>query len=240
MPIDLNGNILSSTSITGSTFSNSIITDGLIAHLDAGNKNSYTGTGSIWSDLSGNGNNFTLNNITYNSGNGGYMVLNGTNGYASISSLNLTLGFSMETWTYMTSASGGFGLFGQGPPALNTGLHIFYDTGSRGMIYGMYSNDNDYNENYRPSTGQWFNWVFTYNGSNYEKRFYANGDLIKPGSSVQNAYGGTGQFNIGAIYGGPNGAYANGRVGAVRIYNRPLHKAEILNNYYSTKSRFGL
>lgn len=240
MPIDLNGNIISSTSITGSTFSNSIITDGLVSHLDAGNKNSYTGTGSIWSDLSGNGNNFTLNNITFNSGNGGYMVLNGTNGYASISSLSLTGGFSLETWTYMTSASGGFGLFGQGPPALNTGLHIFYDTGSRGMIYGMYSNDNDYNENYRPSTGQWFNWVFTYNGSNYEKRFYANGDLIKPGSSVQNAYGGTGQFNIGAIYGGPNGAYANGRVGAVRIYNRPLHKAEILNNYYSSKSRFGL
>jgi hypothetical protein len=240
MPIDLNGNILSSTSITGSTFSNSIVTDGLISHLDAGNKNSYIGTGSIWNDLSGNGNNFTLNNITFNSGNGGYMVLNGTNGYASISSLSLTGGFSLETWTYMTSASGGFGLFGQGPPALNTGLHIFYDTGSRGMIYGMYGNDNDYNENYRPSTGQWFNWVFTYNGSNYEKRFYANGDLIKPGASVQNAYGGTGQFNIGAIYGGPNGAYANGRVGNVRIYNRPLHKAEILNNYYSTKSRFGL
>ena len=240
MPIDLNGNILDSTSITTATFNKSIVTNGILCHLDAGNKNSYTGTGVTWNDLSGNGNNFTLNNITFNSGNGGYMVLNGTNGYASISNLNLTSGFTLETWTYMSSTSGGFGLFGQGTYGTGTGLHIFYDTGSRGMIYGMYSNDNDYNENYRPSTGQWYNWVFTYDGSNYEKRFYANGNLIKPGSSVQTVYGGTGQFNIGAIYGGPAGAYANGRVGAIRIYNRPLHTAEILNNYYASKSRFGL
>jgi hypothetical protein len=238
MPLDLNGNIISSTSITGSTFSNSIITNGLICHLDAANKNSYAGSGVTWTDLTGNGNNFTLNNITYNSGNGGYMVLNGTNGYASISSLNLTAGFSLEIWTYMNNASS-FGLFGQGVYGTGTGLHIYYETGARGMVYGMYSNDNDYNENYRPSTGQWYNWVFTYNGSTYEKRFYANGNLIKPGSSVQTVYGGTGQFNIGAIY-SLAASPANGRVGAVRIYNRPLHTAEILNNYYSSKSRFGL
>ena len=116
---------------------------------------------------------------------------------------------------------------------------ILYTTDTRGMIFGMYANDNDYQENYRPSTGNWYNWVFTYNGSSYEKRFYANGDLIKPGASVQNIYSGTGQFNIGAIYGSATSP-ANGRVGAVRIYNRVLNTAEILANYYGQKSRFGL
>lgn len=238
MPIDLNGNLLDSTSITSATFNKSIVTNGLLSYLDAGNRNSYTGTGTTWNDLSGIGNNFTLNNITFNSGNGGYLVLNGTNGYASISNLSLTSGFSLDIWTYMNSTSG-FGIFGQGTTTTGAGLHIFYDIGSRGMVYGMYSNDNDYNDNYRPSTGQWYNWVYTYNGSSYEKRFYANGDLIKPGASVQTVYTGTGQFNIGAIYGSASSP-GNGRVGAVRIYNRPLTTVEILANYYGQKSRFGL
>lgn len=43
-------------------FGNSIITDGLILYLDASNPVSYPGSGTIWRDLSPNGNNFTLNN----------------------------------------------------------------------------------------------------------------------------------------------------------------------------------
>jgi hypothetical protein len=239
MPLDLNGNIITSDSVSSGYFKNSIITKGLICHLDAANKNSYGGTGTTWTDISGVGNNFTLNNISFNSGNGGYMVMNGSNGYASIANLSINSGFTLEIWAYMLSG-GGFGLFGQGVYGTGTGLHIVYDTGERGMIYGMYANDNDYRENYRPSTGQWYHWVFTYNGSSYAKRFYANSVLQKPGSSGETIYSGTGQFNIGAIYGGPAGSYAYGRFGLVRIYNRDLNKAEIANNYYSSKTRFGL
>jgi len=43
-----------------------IITDNLVCLLDAGNTNSYPGTGSTWTDLSGNGNNFTISGATYN------------------------------------------------------------------------------------------------------------------------------------------------------------------------------
>lgn len=44
--------------------------------LDARNTNSYPGTGTAWTDLSGNGNNFTLSNTTYNAG--GWLSFNGT------------------------------------------------------------------------------------------------------------------------------------------------------------------
>jgi hypothetical protein len=236
MPVNVGGNIISTTSLTSDgSFGIPIISSGLIAHLDAANKNSYSGTGNSWLDLSGTGNNFTLNNITFSSN---YMVMNGTSGYASISNLSLTSGFSLEIWTYMSSTSGGFGLFGQGTFGTGTGLHILYEAGSRGMVYGMYSNDNDYQENYRPSTGEWYHWVFTYNGSTYAKRFYANTSLKNPGSSTQTVYAGTGQFNIGAIYGGPAGGYANGRISQVRIYNRPLTNIEVIQNYQASKIRF--
>ena len=43
----------------------SIITDGLILHLDAGNTDSYSGSGNTWSDISGNNNHGTLNGPTF-------------------------------------------------------------------------------------------------------------------------------------------------------------------------------
>ena len=34
-----------------------IVTDGLVAHYDAANTKSYPGSGTVWKDLSGKGNN---------------------------------------------------------------------------------------------------------------------------------------------------------------------------------------
>ena len=49
-----------------------IVTSGLVLNLDAGNTASYPGTGTTWTDLSGNGNNGTLvNGVGYNFANGG-------------------------------------------------------------------------------------------------------------------------------------------------------------------------
>lgn len=238
MPVNVGGNIISASSINSSgVFLNNAVTSGALSILDAANKNSYSGSGSTCNDLSGANNNFTLNNTSFTDN---YFVMNGTNSYLSIGNLSLTAGFTLDIWTYMSSTSGGFGLFGQGTYGTGTGLHIFYDAGSRGMVYGMYSNDNDYQNNYRPNLNQWYNWVFTYNGSSYKKKFFANAVLQTPGASVETAYGGTGQFNIGAIYGGPAGGYANGRISQVKIYNRPLENAEVIANYYGSKSRYGL
>ena len=38
-----------------------IVTDGLVLALDAADRNSYPGTGNTWFDISGNGNNGTIN-----------------------------------------------------------------------------------------------------------------------------------------------------------------------------------
>ena len=46
----------------GIAYNTSIVRDGLILHLDAANVKSYPGSGTTWSDLSGNGNNGTLVN----------------------------------------------------------------------------------------------------------------------------------------------------------------------------------
>ena len=44
----------------GVAYNSKIVTDGLVLCLDAGNSKSYPGSGTTWTDLSGNGNNGTL------------------------------------------------------------------------------------------------------------------------------------------------------------------------------------
>ena len=59
-----------------------IVSNGLVLCLDAANKRSYPGTGTTWTDLSGNSNNGTLTNgPTFSAGNMGSILFDGTNDY---------------------------------------------------------------------------------------------------------------------------------------------------------------
>ena len=61
-----------------------IADSGLLLHLDAGNTKSYPGSGTVWYDLSGNGNNFTLyNGVSYSNG---ALNFDGVNDYAASNS----------------------------------------------------------------------------------------------------------------------------------------------------------
>lgn len=239
MPLNVNGNIIESTDVSasGNVLKNKIISDGLLFYVDAADVDSYGGSGTTWTDMSGNGRNFTLTSTSFNSSNGGSITSTGS-GYGSIASLTLTNGFTLEMWAYMTDSTS-FGAFGQGTTSTNLGLHIIYNSGSRGMVYGMYSNDNDYQENYRPSINTWNHWVFTYNGSTYKKQFFANTIKQTPGASVENQYGGSGQFNIGAAYSAALSPFT-GRIGIVKGYNRVLDRYEISQNFQSERLRYGV
>ena len=62
-----------------------IVTNGLVVHVDAANRSSYSGAGSTWFDLSGNNLNFTLTGSpTHSTNNGGYFTFNGSSQYANL------------------------------------------------------------------------------------------------------------------------------------------------------------
>ena len=67
----------------------SLLENGLLIYLDSRNPNSYSGSGSTWSDLSGNQNHFTVKGgMTYNSTNGFRFEANNTTKYAYKTSFN--------------------------------------------------------------------------------------------------------------------------------------------------------
>ena len=85
-----------------------IVTDDLVLYYDAANTKSYPGTGTTWTDLSGNGVTGTLvNGATFNSGNGGYIVFDGANDYVStINDIVLEEeDFTMGFWAFADDVS---------------------------------------------------------------------------------------------------------------------------------------
>ena len=83
-------------------FSPKIVTNGLVLALDAANTKSYPGSGTVWSDLTPNGNNGALTNgPTFNSANGGSIVFDGTNDYLQGVSTNYKWATSTGETTFL-------------------------------------------------------------------------------------------------------------------------------------------
>jgi autotransporter-associated beta strand protein len=88
---------------------------GLIVYLDAANSASYTGEGSVWTNLVNGSLNATIvGSPTYNSS-GGYFTLNGTSQYFNLGNsssllLNNTSSFSFNLWVSLPTQSGSVSL----------------------------------------------------------------------------------------------------------------------------------
>jgi len=236
-----------------------IITDGLVLALDAGSKKSYSGSGTTWKDLSGNGNHVTLYNApTYSNG---ILTGNGTNEYGKTNNtLNLS-GLSAITvisawkqtsttasgmvyehtanWNstndYSGVSYGGFGLFtnSNGSSAV-TNLNHHQLRGNVG--YGG-SNATS------PNTATFQHYTTIHNFAapgGFETLVYVNGVFIDDSIGVTNN---TATFGDDYFYlwsrGGSSG-WSTNSLAFIYIYNRALSPQEILQNYNATKTRFGL
>jgi alpha-tubulin suppressor-like RCC1 family protein len=91
----------------GVAYNPRLVTDGLVLALDAGNTKSYPGSGTSWTDISGQGGSATLTNgPTFSSSNLGSIVFDGINDYvASVSNITLANAFSISLWVKHTNST---------------------------------------------------------------------------------------------------------------------------------------
>jgi len=217
--------------------------------LDAGNINSYPGSGTTWTDLSGNSNNGTLTSgPTFNRTNGGSIVFDGTNDYVSVanaSSLTNTSSLSVESWVLMNpSMNTSCAIVGKGTSDADeeycllinpSTSKVYFDVGG---VNGPYV-DHTFTSTFNSNT--WYHVVATHEriaGSSTLK-IYVNGSLI-PGSTTNptsavndNAT----NVSIGCRFDGTT-SYWNGKISMVAIYTRTLSASEILKNYTTTQSKY--
>ncbi len=77
-----------------------IVKDGLVLCLDAAKRDSYSGVGTDWNDISGFRNNGVLTNgPTFNTDNGGSIVFGGLDDYVLVPNISIgTKTFTIDTW----------------------------------------------------------------------------------------------------------------------------------------------
>ena len=212
---------------------NSIVTDGLVFYVDAGNGDSYPGSGTAWSDLVGSNDGTLTNGPTYSSDNGGSIVFDGVNDYTTVSVP--TSGDTTYCAWFKTNGS-------------NTNTRIIHanTNGQRNFSFGT-SSTNGYVGGYdgtnQPLTtltfddGTWHYAVAVMKTNDY--KVYIDGQ----NQTLTWGLGTTGNWNnntTSAQYIGQRGggSYLNANLAQVKIYNRALTSAEVTQNYNALKNRF--
>jgi hypothetical protein len=224
----------------------SIITSGLSLCLDAANPRSYPGTGTIWNDVSGNGNYGTLvNGPTYSTDAGGCFIFDGVNDYATMGTLStanyFTGDFTISVWVMRLT----------GGPTWGNVIGDYYTGGvvaanqwqimmSNGAAFTLYRHStyviNGVSSGY--AINQWINVVVTRIGAAIT--MYANGNSIGTATDA-NTYGVVaGNLNIGVD--GNNAAEPlSGKIGNAMIYRTiGLTADQVAQNFNALRSRYGI
>ena len=227
------------------------VMSGMVLWLDAGDTDSYPGTGTTWTDLAGTANNFTLfNTPTWNSA--GYFDFDrASNEYAAVThtaALKPTSGLTTEQWLNADDWTAGIAA------APHTALsctqaggyaHYIWDGDFISYVY-LVNISNYIKPTYDVSafTG-WHHFATTFDGR--FARLYVDGALVDTkdsGSTTTISYDPDNDICIGAEAGTLSTPSANyywdGGIATTAIYYRALTAAEVLKNYNSDRARFGM
>jgi len=231
-----------------------IVKDGLVLDLDAAKRDSYIGTGTAWNDISGNRNNGTLiNGPTFNSGNGGSIVFDGSNDYTNFGNiLNLgTNNCTINVWLKINSswASGTKYFVSKalaGPQNYRYAFGVTQTRQLRGFVQGNGGDDIVPNTITTLNLSQWYMCTMVINRSSIIE-LYINGILQNVGSTATISqwdnlnFQSNNPFRVGSYTAADNITPAipfPGNISITQMYFKALSATEVLQNYNATKGRY--
>ena len=203
----------------------------------ATNFNPYYFGNTVWKDISGNNRTGTLTNgPLFNTSNYGNILFDGTNDYVIMPS-----GGSYSEYTFMffckwitdTAASSrlfgcdAFGTYTVFTPS-NVGFHYNQSAGSSTTI----------SSGVNVGLGTWCHVAVTVSTLSSIAYIYINGSLTNGSSSIP-YINLSGNLFLGAQNTGA-GVLANCNISVFQLYNRVLNATEIMQNFQTDKTRFGL
>lgn len=231
-----------------------IVNDGLVACYDAGNSKSYSGAGSTWYDLSGNSNHLSWSSpaptyTTYN----GLPVISTTNIAASLRAAKSTTYNNMRLLTDSYTAFAFFRpnslsynkiLVSFGPANNNCGGEGVHPIaiGSNGKFaggacggLGTWASSTGVT----PTTDRFWCVCSTY--SNPTETIYVNGVVDKTATmTTSTPYSANNAISLGWIRDDGASYSMDANIAIILLYNRALTSLEVIKNYNSMKSKFGL
>jgi len=225
-------------------YSPKIVTEGLVFAVDAANKKSYPGSGTTWTDLAGSNNGTLTNGPTFDSGNGGSIVFDGSDDYISFGNIGSFTSATFSCWVKSNGSQADYtGLLISRPDATGIGINPGHSSDAiwyfwKGDTYGSNSGYL-HNSGLTLTTGDgWTMITVTFDSSSGNVEFYKN-----------TTAGTSDTYNVSTVTlsdtrigedEGLAGRHLNGNIACFSVYNRALSPSEISQNYNALKSRFGL
>lgn len=213
-----------------------IVREGLVLYLDAANQKSYLSGSTVWKDLSLNNNSGSLvNGPTFDSANLGSIVFDGVDDYI-VTPYNVTLlDFTVGAWFKSNGLNNTYNRIVDKDYAsgfwIGRNFNIINSWGG-----GVLEQNYPYGRYITLEDNQWHYLVSIRSGSTHI--LYGDGITNTISGTVSTSALSGVQVRIGTQAG--LGAYLNGSISSVQIYNRALSAQEILQNYEALKSRYGL
>jgi len=236
-----------------------IVTDGLVYYVDAGNNNSYAGSGVTWTDLIGGYDGELKSGASYDSANGGSIDFDGSNDYATTNYSTLFSdidgGMSINFWikTTETAKKAVLGAFNNG---FSTGGRVYINADSDGGAatntgnIGWWCRDDNldrlsFSADCDVQDGNWHNITITisgttssdikvYNNSSSQAVTIGNSALDVNDLAVLTHYVWLGAENSRGSVSQP----ADISLACVSFYNKVLSASEVAQNYNALKNRF--
>ena len=229
-----------------------IVTDGLVLSLDAGNTKSYPGTGTLWSDRSGNANNGTLTNgHTFNTGSLGSIVFDGTNDYINqiLNTSSFTTEATLIMFLKLTKATpSNPSETGIERLSANVNKQASHYPWTDGLAYfGIFQQGGTRIDQITlSSTINRTNWhmiTITSSPGTNNWKFYQNTELRHSANGSGTVFfSPDGVYNLGRsqTYLDSNLYHINGNIATIQLYNRSLSIQEISQNFNALRGRFGI
>jgi len=218
-----------------------IVENGLVLALDAADRNSYPGSGTTWTDLSGNGNNGTMiDGVNWDSSiNGGTMIFSlsndhvncGTNSQLSPNILTIEVWFKLlddSSWMVVNKAG-----------VRTPGSYYIYSDSAASGRWSIFEEDRTRHDVGFGTigVGNWVQLVGTIDNTTGIMSTYKNGIYVSGKTGASLGTSNTSDLLIGKYI---SGYQVNGYIPIVRIYNKILTPTETLQNFNAQKGRFGL
>lgn len=214
-----------------------IVTDGLVFYVDAGNSKSYPGSGTTWTDLVDSNNSTLTNGPTFDSGNGGSIVFDGTDDGAT--SINVpehqVFVGTIQAWINTSSPGSSYRgiMVKQEQWSLFSldGELVTYDWGNGAVrLTGQMIDD-----------GNWHFVAMTFTNTlgtpSNNATIYLDGSSVLT-TTVKNKSSTKGGIVFAAGNDIPSIQQLNGNIACGSLYNIVLTPQEVLQNYNALKNRF--
>ena len=217
---------------------NPVVTTGLQLYLDAGNASSYPGSGTTWTDLSGNSRDGTLTNgPTYSATNGGSIVFDGSNDYVQCTGSLTVTAATFVTWIKRNGSQGTYDgiLFSRGTNT--TGMN-FYTSNQLGYHWNDANNTYSWQSGLTIPDAAWCMIAVSVTSTAATAYLCQTSGTTTATNTVNHSSSLLNDIKLAVDDAAAR--YFDGNIAIAQLYNIALSAGQVSQNFEADRARFGV